>query len=242
MEQLSDTFNDSQYEILGELGRGTTGTVYEAWDKLLNRRVALKLPVLAPDSERWAKRKRFLRECQALAWLTSEPGINIPRLHMVAENTGGQIFSVREIVDGSTLEQQIREGSIDLAAGLAVIAEMARMVEWVHGRGFSHRNLSAANVLIAQNDSPWLIGFGRASPLTGSPLLPPGATGTSTEADVRGLQEMVQWLCGALHQPVPAPLQLGTTPGSAVTAEAFGEAVIGHLRSITPPAARPKTD
>jgi hypothetical protein len=61
VEQSPAIFDDF-YEIVGELGRGTTGTVYEARHTRLNRRVALTVPDLSPDAERAAKAQRFLRE------------------------------------------------------------------------------------------------------------------------------------------------------------------------------------
>jgi eukaryotic-like serine/threonine-protein kinase len=229
VEQPPATF-DGSYEIVGELGRGTTGVVYEARHIALNRRVALKVPTLSPDAERPAKAERFFQECRALAHLTSEPGCNIPRLLVVTEYPKGQPYSVRELVEGSTLEQRAAEGSIDLRSGLAVVAEVARVVQWVHGQGFAHRNLSAANVLVARDGTPWLIGFGRVGLLAGSHLVPAGAAGTLAGVDARGLQDLLRWLCGALRQPVPSGLDRATAPGSVATAGAFGEAVVDYLR------------
>jgi serine/threonine protein kinase len=224
VEQLPAVFIQS-YEIISELGRGTTGTVYEARHTCLNRRVALKIPALVPEVERSVKAQRFRRECEAMACLTSGPIRNIPPLHVVAESSDGRLYSVRELVEGSTLERLVADGSIDMGVGLSVLAEVARVVEWVHGQGFAHRNLSPANVLVARDGSPWLIGFGRVGLLVGSPMLPSGAAGTPTEVDVRGLQDLLRWLCAALQQPVPDSLDL--TP--ALTAGAFGEAVASHL-------------
>src|SRR5215213_1406374 len=102
------------FVMLAELGRGTTGAVYEVLDTALNnRRVALKIPVFSPNADQWEKRQRFLRECQVLAVLTSKPGSNIPALHMVGEHHG-LLFSVREFVDGRTLAQRAIESSLEL--------------------------------------------------------------------------------------------------------------------------------
>lgn len=228
MEQPSAVFAGS-YELLAELGRGTTGTVYEARHTRLNRRVALKVPQLAPEAERPTRAGRFLMECQALACLTGGPACNIPRLLDVAESPTGCRFSVRELVDGSTLEQRAAQGSIDLRTGLAVIAEVARVVQWAHEQGFAHRNLSPANVLVARDDTPWLVGFGRVGLVAGSRWLLPEAPGAPAEADVRGLRGLLGWLCGALRQPVPQGVPDATAPSSILTARAFGEAVASHL-------------
>ncbi len=223
VEQLPAIF-DQFYEIIRELGRGTTGTVYEARHTPLNRRVALKIPVV-PEVERSVKAQRFRRECEALAYLTSGPSRNIPPLQVVAESSDGRLHRVREVVEGSTLERLVADGSIDLRVGLSVLAEVARVVERVHGQGFAHRNLSPANVLVARDGTPWLIGFGRVGLLVGAPMLPSEAAGTPAEVDVRGLQDLLRWLCAALRQPVPDSLD--RTP--VLTAGAFGEAVASHL-------------
>ena len=229
MEQPPTIF-DGFYEIVGELGRGTTGTVYEARPKALNRRVALKVPALSPDAERQAKAQRFLRECQVLARLTSGPGCRIPRLLVVAECPEGRPYSVRELVEGSTLELRVAEGSIDLRAGLAVVIEVVRVVEWVHGQGFAHRNLSPENVLVGRDGSVWLIGFSRVGLLAGSHVTSAGA-GTPAEVDARNLQDLVRWLFVALRQPLPAGLE-SAAAGSFVSAGAVGAAVASHLRSL----------
>jgi serine/threonine protein kinase len=214
----------SHFELLGELGRGTTGVVYEARDLVLNRRVALKVPVLAPESERAVRTKRFLRESRALAFLSGRPSVGIPAIHEVVEYQGQPFYS-RELVDGSTLEQLVATGSIDLRTGLAVVAEIARVVHGVHERGFVHRNLSAANVLVGRDGTAWLIGFGRVGDVAGSQQMPAGAMGTSAEVDVRGLRELVRWLYGAVRQPVPAGLEHVLAPGAVPTAGALGEAL-----------------
>jgi serine/threonine protein kinase len=226
--EQSPAIFDNFYEIVRELGRGTTGTVYEARHTRLNRRYALKVPALLPDAEGHVKVQRFFRECQALAHLTGGPDCNIPRLCVVAENAAGQPYSLRDLVDGSTLEQRVSDLSIDLRSGLAVVAEVARVVQWVHGQGFAHRNLSGANVLVAMDGTPWLVGFGRVGLLVGSPMLPAGAAGTPAEVDVRGLQDLLRWLCGALRNALPAGLDRVCAPDAVATAGAFASAVVSH--------------
>jgi serine/threonine protein kinase len=216
------------HAILAELGRGTTGIVYEARDLALNRRVALKVPILSPDAERPVKIQRFHWEWRVLAHLTSKPGCNIPTLHMVAEHQG-QPYYVRELVDGDTLERRAADGSIDLRAGLGVIAEVARVVDRVHGHGYAHRNLYPANVLVATGGTPKLIGFGWVGLLAGSDLLPPGASGVPPETDARALQEMLGWLCATLREPIPSALRGIYRPGAVSSPGAFAGAIRCHL-------------
>jgi serine/threonine-protein kinase len=227
VEQPPETF--ANYAVLTELGRGTTGVVYEARDTALNRLVALKVLVLASESERPVKSTRFMRECQVLAWLTAKLGVNIPTLHGLGVDRD-RPFCVRELVQGSTLEQAVARGTIDLRAGLGVLAKVAGLIQWVHDRRFVHRNLSAENVLIDREGTPKLIGFGRVGLLAGSDWLPPGAAGVSPEIDVWALQKMLGWLCAALGQPIPPALEQVRQPGSVASPGAFAEAVSGYLR------------
>jgi serine/threonine protein kinase len=220
-----------EYEIVRELGRGTTGTVYEAWDTRLGRRVALRVPALGPDRAHDLAARQFMAECQVLANLTAGPDCGLPSLRVVAENPAGQLFSVRAFVDGSDLEQRIASGTIDLRSGLAIVARVAKVLQWVHDQGFVHRNLSAANVLVATDGSPWLIGFGRVGHLSGSPRLPAGETGTPAEVDARGLQDLVSWLCGALGETLPPDLRGVCAHDADATPGAIAAALRRHLEN-----------
>ena len=224
---------DDFYEMVGELGRGTTGTVYEAWHTRLDRRVAVKVPDLTPDAERTAKAERFLRECRALACLTGGSACRIPRLYVVTEHPPGHPYYVRELVEGSTLEQWAASRSSDLLACLSILAEVARVVQRVHEQGFAHRNLSPANVLVAPDSTPRLIGFGRVGALAGSDWLPPGAEGVPAAEDKRDLHELVAWLFAAYGRPVPP--RLDRALWEAATPGEVGAAILRHLGEAAVP-------
>jgi len=70
----------AHYELLLELGRGTTGVVYKARQGILNRLVALKMPLLDSASEASLRAARFRREAEVLARLTWKPDPNLPAL------------------------------------------------------------------------------------------------------------------------------------------------------------------
>jgi hypothetical protein len=220
---------DEFHEIIGELGHGTSGTVYLAREKESDRRVAIKVPCLVPEAERSARTQQFLLECRALAELTSGLDCNIPRLTEVAERPAGRMFFVRDLVEGSTLEQRAAQGSIDLRTGLTAIAEVARVLQRVHEHSFVHGNLSPANVLIARDGSPRLIGFGWVDLLSGNRLLLAGAAGTPVTIDIEYLGALVRWFCAELGQPVADGLTHATAAGTVLTAGAFSDAVARHL-------------
>jgi serine/threonine protein kinase len=216
------------YERRSILGSGTTGTVYQAMDTRLNRRVALQIPLLVPGAERIVLVNRFMRQCQILAMLTADPAVGVPILHGVGEHSG-QPFAVREYVDGDTLERRAAAGTIDVRAGLGVIAAIASVVQGVHGRGFAHRNLTPANILMPHVGAPKLIGFGRVGFLVSSAVLPSGEAGDSIEVDVQALQGLLRWLYMALRQLMPAELDRIAASRDGVTAGTFGDVVAGYL-------------
>src|SRR5262245_62426151 len=94
------------YEILKELGRGTTGVVFKARQCALNRIVALKLPFLDPSSNVPERIARFMHEAEILASLTRDSDPDFPTLHEVGEYQRLP-YLVREFVEGSTLEQLV---------------------------------------------------------------------------------------------------------------------------------------
>ena len=212
------------YEVLAELGRGTTGVVYKALCVPLKRIVALKTPLLDSPPERTARLTRLLREARVLAALTGNPDPHFPTLHAVVE-CQGQPYLSREFMEGCTLEQMAAVRALGLREGVAVLAAVGRAVHRVHHRGLAHRNLHPSNVLIGPGNAPKLIGFGLVGLLDGSALLPPGRPGASPEVDVRALQGMLDWLCSALGVTLPASLQTVRQPGSVISPGAFAEAL-----------------
>jgi serine/threonine protein kinase len=207
------------YKILSELGRGTTGTVYEAWNDLLKRRVAIKVPHPATEAEHSSTLRQFMHECQALASLTSAPNCGIPCLYEVGEHQPRYVMYARELVDGNSLEKSVTEGSLNLHAGLAIIAQVAQITHRVHTQGLVHQNLSPANVLVGRDGTPWLIGFGRVSTLSDE----------LAEVDSRGLQQLLLWLCETLRQPVPNELQHDAVFSSTTTPFLMSEAIFRYL-------------
>src|SRR5262245_14319150 len=101
------------YEMTAHLGSGGMGDVYQATDSKLGRTVAIKfLPeAFSHDSDRVA---RFEREARVLASLNHP---NIAAIHGL-EESGGRKFLVMELVDGETLAERIKRGSIPVEEAL----------------------------------------------------------------------------------------------------------------------------
>src|SRR4051812_42334995 len=96
-----------KYLLVGELGRGGMGAVFEAEDMVLQRRVALKVlpPRLAADQEMF---QRFVREARAVARLNHP---NVVTIYEV-DCTGTTHFIAMELVRGESAEQRLERGPL----------------------------------------------------------------------------------------------------------------------------------
>lgn len=145
------------YRIDGVLGRGGMGTVYEAYDTLLQRRVAVK--VLAGDTDDETVRTRLLREARNAAALV-HPGICT--VYEVGE-AEGTAFIVMEHIDGVSLRELIdRRGIPPLGDVLAWATEAAGALAYAHERGVVHRDFKTANVIVTPGGRIKIIDFGLA--------------------------------------------------------------------------------
>lgn len=148
-------FCELGYTIVRELGRGTTGVVYEAVHSAIGRQVAIKISSDGHSA-------RAMREAQSHASVRNDHD-NIVALYAVEEHWG-QFYLVRELVRGHDFQRLLQSRSATLAETVRMLAGIVRAVQAVHARGLIHRNLVASNVLISEDGAAKLIGFGRTKP------------------------------------------------------------------------------
>lgn len=131
------------YEITGILGAGGMGVVYEAQDVLLNRTVAVKVPIVEDYTQSLRK------EAQAMA-AVHHP--NLVTIHAMGHQ-GGIEYLVMERVYGMTLEDRIDEAwrtgrPLALEEVLDVLMGVTDALTAIHGAGVAHRDIKAANVML----------------------------------------------------------------------------------------------
>jgi eukaryotic-like serine/threonine-protein kinase len=145
------------YEILSELGRGGMGVVYKAYQRGLDRTVALKM-VLSGAHASEEQLRRFILEAKAVGHLQHP---NIVQVFDIGDSNGLPFFSL-EFVDGSTLTKLLA-AQPQLPTFAATLAEkLARAMAYAHERGILHRDLKPANVLMTKNGTPKIADFGLA--------------------------------------------------------------------------------
>jgi len=134
------------------------GTVYEAVDPLLQRKVALKTmtPGLADTPE---LRERFLREAQAAGGLRHR---NIVTVYELGEDKGSPYIAM-ELVDGTDLEKVIQSREPrSIAWKLDVLRQLCEALAYAHRNGIVHRDVKPANVLVRPDGEVKVVDFGIA--------------------------------------------------------------------------------
>src|SRR4051812_1289789 len=150
-----------KYEIKGPLGRGAMGTVYEGWDPIIARRVAIKtvrLPEAAePETEETLA--RFRREAQAAGRL------NHPNIVGVFDygETNDLAYIVMEFVDGPPLKSLLDgQERFTLADTVRIMEDLLTGLQFSHERGVVHRDIKPANVMLTSAGQAKIADFGIA--------------------------------------------------------------------------------
>jgi serine/threonine-protein kinase len=150
-----------KYEIRRELGRGAMGVVYEAYDPMIKRRVALKTIRADQLGGEHADDMiaRFRREAQAAGRL-SHP--NIVSIYECDEDAGTW-FIAMELVDGRELKDYFASDERFRSADIErIMTQILAALEYSHRRGVVHRDIKPANVFLLADGSVKVTDFGIA--------------------------------------------------------------------------------
>jgi eukaryotic-like serine/threonine-protein kinase len=147
-----------QFELRSVIASGGMGTVYRAWDLMLNREVAVKMlkKEMAEDEEVLVS---FYREARASASLNHT---NIIHIYTFDEEAG-QPYLVMELADTDSLDKMIdRNGRVDELRVLDVAIKIASALDTALKRNLLHRDIKPGNILFNADGEPKLVDFGLA--------------------------------------------------------------------------------
>jgi serine/threonine-protein kinase len=194
---------DETYEVRAILGAGGMGEVYEAHDRVLDRRVALKVvhPGVGPEY--------LLREGRALAAI-HHPGV--VTVHAMGMHRG-QPFLVLERVRGLSVDRLITERRsrgerFGLVEALELLVAVADALSVVHRAGLAHRDVKPGNVMLAPGGRVVLMDFGLVLP----------------HADRAGHRSVV----GSLQYMAPEALSAEVAEGAAGLVDVYALGVLGY--------------
>jgi serine/threonine protein kinase len=174
-----DTAIGGRYRLVAPIATGGMGTVWEAWDERLQRRVAIKQlhpqPGLSPEETRLAA-DRALREARITARLHHPNAVPV---YDVVDHEG-QPCLVMQYLPAKSLQALLSErGTLDIASVARIGSEVASALEAAHSVGIVHRDVKPGNVLIDADGAAKLTDFGISHALGDASLTSTGlVTGT----------------------------------------------------------------
>ena len=165
-----------KFEILGVLGEGGMGMVYDARRLVQNDRVALKVihQHLAGDAQ---IRGRFTREAAILRRLVGEhlcPVLEFGEVSDPRREGQGLLYMALPRIEGPALDALLKtEKTLPIQRAVAILLDVCEALTEAHAQGVIHRDLKPGNVLLHDGDQAVVVDFGMAKIVTG------GGTGTT---------------------------------------------------------------
>lgn len=154
-----------QFEVQDRIGLGGMGAVFSAYDRELDRIVALK--VLSPTQSRdKGSVKRFQNEAKAAAKLNHE---NVAKVFSIGEEFGLHYIAF-EFVDGLNVRSLLnRRGKLSPGEALSYILQISTALQHTGAAGVVHRDIKPSNIIIKSNGRAKLVDWGLARDVTESP-------------------------------------------------------------------------
>jgi PAS domain S-box-containing protein len=153
----------ADYRLVGSIGRGGTGIVFQAHQRAIHREVAIKVLRGHLRKDR-AARQRFLTEARTIGGLDHP---NVIALHELAADESGRLFYSMKRIDGTAWSEVIKENSTE--HNLTILLGVADAIRYAHSRGIVHRDIKPANVMLGRYGEVLVADWGLALP---HPLVP----------------------------------------------------------------------
>jgi serine/threonine protein kinase len=147
-----------RYDILGEAGHGSMGSVYKARDRETGEIVALKLlkPEIASDQ---TMMDRFKNELLFARKITHK---NVCRVHEF-NRIGGVAYTSMEFVEGENLRSVMnRFGGLPVRKAIDLVRQICSGLREAHAQGIVHRDLKPENIMIDAQGNVKIMDFGIA--------------------------------------------------------------------------------
>ncbi len=145
------------YRLLQEVARGGMGIVFKAYDRKLQRTVALKM-ILDRNLASKEAVQRFYTEAEMAAGLNHS---GIVPVYDVGSHAG-QHFYAMGFVEGPTLSEELRRRRFSMEESACLIRDVASAVAYAHEHGVVHRDLKPGNILMSPEGQPLITDFGLA--------------------------------------------------------------------------------
>jgi eukaryotic-like serine/threonine-protein kinase len=140
-EQLKDSLSHA-YNIERELGGGGMSRVFVATDRILGRKIVIKL--LSPELIAEVNRGRFRREIQVAAQLQHPHIVTL----LSAGEDGDLVYYTMPFIEGESLKSALeKEGKLSVADVVRVLYDVVDALSYAHARGVVHRDIKPANIL-----------------------------------------------------------------------------------------------
>jgi hypothetical protein len=154
---LSGQRGANRYSVIGTIGRGGFGSVYRAYDDLLEREIALKVLHFSPGLAEEQRLQKLLSEARTVARLDHR--------HIVPIYDAGleeaTLWLAMRLLQGRSLDAILRDdGILDVSGAVRLLSPIARALDHAHERRIVHRDVKPSNILVehlgTEEEHSWL--------------------------------------------------------------------------------------
>ena len=158
MQQVNASLRLGRYEIERELGSGGFGIVYLAYDELLKRRVAIKIPhprrgLTAEDMERCSVEARIVAKLDHA---------HIVPVYDIGRTAEDLPYIVSKYIEGCSLSEWLKRTRMSVRESVQLVIRIAGALDHAHKNGLIHRDVKPGNIMLEYSSKPYLVDFGLA--------------------------------------------------------------------------------